>query len=494
MLRSKAKLKISGTLCLLAVLALGVSGPLAAGQETNPPNSVDDKITVSLDVESVNVRDVIRGLAQQAGANIAIAESVQGTITINMKDVPWDRAFDAVLKTAGLFGQRDDDFIIVKTLSEESTTPEESTTLEGIPKPPLLGSKVFSFEFADAESLQGAFRALSGPLGHVALDKQANSLIVAGSESTTDKLTALAVEAAAPPKRILIEVLIADTILTDEKDIGINWEAIKSNNRSVFGLGQDLIDTAGGGGTVSYNVLNSRWTATNFLRALQQFKNTRILATPKILVLSGREASIETIEEIPYQELTQTGAGGQIGTTAFKEAGVKLKVMPKVTDDGRIFLTVNAEQSAATGESVNDVPVISSRTADTTLLLTNNETLVIGGLRRKESVKTVSQVPLLGDIPLLGALFRYTSTVEENRDLVIFLTPHLVEETSEFTEWERENMDKIGYPNGSKQSVYMELESKVNGMAKDIQEGDLPGIRRRIVDLRNRLQHDHGVR
>lgn len=467
----------------VALLFTAVSIPLAVAQEVTAAEE-DDEVLVSLDVESVNVREVIKGLAQQGSANIAISDSVQGTVSITMTDVPWTTAFDAVLKIAGLVGEREGDLIMVRNLVEVDPSAEGAQVRRG------MISKVFTFEFAEASSLENAFRALAGPGGEVALDEKTNALIVADTALNIGKLAALAAEIDAPPQKILIEVLIADTILTDEKDIGINWEAVKTNNRSVFMLGQDLIDTAGGGGTVTYNVIEGRWTAENFLRALQQFKNTRILATPKILVVSGREASIETIEEIPYQELTQTSAGGQIGTTAFKEAGVKLKVTPKVTDDGRIFLTVSAEQSATTGERVNDVPVINSRKADTTLLLSDNETLVIGGLRRKEMVENVTQVPLLGDIPLLGALFRYTSTLEENRDLVMFLTPRLVEDALPIAEKDQEMMDEIGFPTSSERFNRLELENKVNAMARDIREEDLAGIRRRLADLCNRLHDD----
>jgi len=484
MLPIDSRSKVFRALAALCVLTLAVGTPPAQSQDETAAAGQDESITVSLDVENVNVREVIRGLAQQGGANIAISDSVQGTITLSMTDVPWREAFNAVLKIGGLVGEYEGNLIMVRNIAEFDPASGGGQQRSG------MISKVFSFEFADAASLEKAFKAMAGPGGEVALDETTNSLIVADTAVYIGKLAALAAEIDAPPRKVLIEVLIADTILSDEKDIGINWEAVKNNGSHEWRLGQELIDTAGGGGTVTYNVLDGRWTAENFLRALQQFKNSRVLATPKILVLSGREAKIETIEEIPYQELSQTSSGGQIGTTAFKEAGVKLKVTPKVTDDGRIFLTVEAEQSATTGERVNDVPVINSRKADTTLLLTDNETLVIGGLRRKEMVKNVTQVPLLGDIPLLGALFRYTDTLEENRDLVIFLTPRIQEQAPPFTEKEREAMDEIGFPKDSHESVRLELESKVNGMAKDIQEGDLAGIRDRIDDLCNRLQHD----
>jgi len=288
------------------------------------------------------------------------------------------------------------------------------------------------------------------------------------------------------PRKILIEVLMADMVLNDEKDLGVNWSLGKTSASTSLDFAQDLVDTAGDGGTVTYNLLRGNWSYSYFIRALERVEKARILATPKILVLSGEEASIETIEEIPYQELTETSAGGQIGTTAFKEAGVKLHVTPKIIKDGRIHLTILAEQSASTGESINDVPIINTRKADTTLLLNEGETLVIGGLRREEKSKTISQVPLLGDIPVLGAFFRYTNEVVENRDLVIFLTPRLFEE-QKFSKGERKILVDGGYLEKLPSEI---MKERIHEMAKDVEQGNVIGIRHRLGDLRSRLQNN----
>jgi len=489
----------------------------AQDEEEEPAPSVPEQITVSIDAKDVDVRDVLRALARQADANVAMTEAVAGKVTIRLKDVPWDMAFDTVVDTAGLVCRRQAG--LIKVMSAAEARPEEAAGHEGggpdegrgpgegaaegaaapgeetaaaqpaevleIPEP--LETTVLAFQFTDAESLQAAFQGLLGPDGFLALDRQNNALIVSDTAANLETMSALASRIDITPPKVLIEVLIADTVLRDELDVGVNWELSKLNRNNEFSLAQDLIDAAGGGGSVTYNKIGGRWLLDSFVRALEVFRKGRILATPRILVISGREASIETIEEIPYQELTQTSAGGQIGTTAFKEAGVKLIVTPRVTQDGRILLTVNAEQSAATDESINGVPVISSRKADTVLLLEDGETLVIGGLRRKETVKIVEQVPLLGDIPILGALFRYTSTQDENRDLVIFLTPRIVTD-SELSGAERLTLAEAGFayePSGA------DLEERIHGMAKDVHEGDIDGIRCRLDALRLRL-HDTG--
>jgi type II secretory pathway component GspD/PulD (secretin) len=188
-------------------------------------------------------------------------------------------------------------------------------------------------------------------------------------------------------------------------------------------LGQLFSKTAAG--ALSYQLLDKNWTVDTFVRALQEDADARILASPRILALSGLKASIETTEEIPYQQLTQTSEGGQIGTTAFKDAGVKLHVTPRVTGAGAIVLEVKAEQSAETGRVVGDIPVVSKHVAETTLLVNSGESVIMGGLRRTVNTKTRTQIPVLGDIPILGWPFRHTKTGQETRDLVVFLTPRL---------------------------------------------------------------------
>ena len=277
-------------------------------------------------------------------------------------------------------------------------------------------------------------------------------------------------------------MLITDTILRNEKDIGVNWEIARTTDDSLFSVAQNLIDTTGGGGTLTYRLLRGKWTTDDFVRVLEEVEDVRVLASPRILVLSGREANIETIDELPYQQLTQTAEGGQIGTTAFKEVGVKLRVTPRITEEKRIILRISAEESAVAGESIDEIPVVSTRKAETTLVLNDGETVIIGGLRRKTNIKTIRQVPILGNIPLLGFLFRYTATSIENRDLVIFITPHLFTQ-SVLSREDREALSAMG----SLRKRPPELEERIHGMAKDVQEGNVDNIRSRLRDLRRRL-------
>lgn len=146
------------------------------------------------------------------------------------------------------------------------------------------------------------------------------------------------------------------------------------------------------------------------------------------MVVSGQAASIETVTELPYQELMQTSGGGELSATQFKKVGVKLNVTATLTDDDYILVTVEPEQSVDTGKfgtASSKVPIIDTRKAKTTLLLKDGQVVIMGGLRKKETTNQISQVPLLGNLPLIGILFRNTQEIVKNSELLVFLSPHI---------------------------------------------------------------------
>jgi general secretion pathway protein D len=149
------------------------------------------------------------------------------------------------------------------------------------------------------------------------------------------------------------------------------------------------------------------------------------------MVVSGQKASIKTVEEIPYQEVTQSSAGGggtnAITSTQFKDVGVTMEVKATITDEGKVLLTVSPSQSVTTGTSIGGVPVIDKREATTTLLMDDGQVVVMGGLRRQDTQITKNQVPLLGDLPLIGFIFSNTHKVVQNTELLVLLSPHINE-------------------------------------------------------------------
>jgi type II secretory pathway component GspD/PulD (secretin) len=185
------------------------------------------------------------------------------------------------------------------------------------------------------------------------------------------------------------------------------------------------------------------------LHALQTARDTEILASPTVMVVSGQEATIETIEEIPYTELTQStgGVGGAdaVTSTEFKEVGLKLTVKAIITDENRILMTIEPQQSINTGVAgVGDstVPIVDKRRAQTTLLMDDNQVLVMGGLRKKETRITKNKIPLLGDLPLLGFLFSADNSQEIHSELLVFISPH-IRDSVPLTDYQKARIQQV---------------------------------------------------
>jgi type IV pilus assembly protein PilQ len=180
-------------------------------------------------------------------------------------------------------------------------------------------------------------------------------------------------------------------------------------------------NTTGTGG--DFSVISG--TIRNVVSMLQQKKNIEILASPRVMVVSGKTASIEAVRELPYNEITNTSQGGQLSSTEFKKVGVKLNVTATLTEDKLIFLSVDSEQNVTVGESISQVPIIDTRNTKSELVLKDGQVVIIGGLRRQEKTQQINQIPILGDIPLIGLLFRYKNTILNNTELIVFLSPHI---------------------------------------------------------------------
>jgi general secretion pathway protein D len=179
---------------------------------------------------------------------------------------------------------------------------------------------------------------------------------------------------------------------------------------------------------IGISLLEGDWNFNDVFEAGITDKNAKVLSNPKLLVLNNKEATIDIVEEIPYMEssTTSSSTGDISGTTAFKQVGIKLKVKPQINRDGSIVLEVSPEQSYRTGEAIDNTPVVNTSKSTTTLMLKSGETAAIGGLIRENEDETINKVPLLGDIPLLGYLFKNHSKNKTRYELTIFITAKIV--------------------------------------------------------------------
>ncbi len=322
--------------------------------------------------------------------------------------------------------------------------PETSVVNEPpvVVPPPELQLETIVLKFLDAKSLKDVLDKMVTPYGVVAINEKNNSVIVCDTAENLRRILAEVKKVDQTPKQIMVEVVIMDVQLRDDTEIGVNWDLLSSGlydvvyrqNLTSTRLGSTISNEETVGNATVFNTVGTggdlsviSGTIRHVLHAIQQTRNVEILASPSTLVVSGRSATIKAVEEIPYEEVIDTAQGGAaaLTSTEFKEVGVNLQVSATVTDGNNIFLTVDTEQNVRTGESTRGVPIVDTRQATTALLLRDGQTIVIGGLRRVETITEVSQVPILGDLPLIGLLFRSTNKVTHRSELVVLLSPHI---------------------------------------------------------------------
>ena len=320
-----------------------------------------------------------------------------------------------------------------KKLFEKMISSREDVTEQT----PDLYVETVMLKFLRASNLERIVANLTSGYGAVSSDVETNSLIICDTQETLERIVREVRKADQTPRQVMIEVVIADVQLNDETEIGVNWTDLLANSDTTFGEPVTLRNTQGIGG--SQDLIPAAFTGGGVLRfvsgtigvtiqALQQVRDVEILASPRVLVVSGQEAYIKTVEEIPYTEASDTSEGGSLTSTEFKEAGVTLTVKAIITDDDKILVTIEPEQSVNTGtNTVTDstVPVVDSRSVRTTLLMDDGQVVVMGGLRKKETRISNDKVPLLGDLPLVGFLFSDDKTEIKHTELLVFISPHI---------------------------------------------------------------------
>ncbi|NQU20728.1 MAG: hypothetical protein HQ567_05545 [Candidatus Nealsonbacteria bacterium] len=307
----------------------------------------------------------------------------------------------------------------------------------------------FSPQFVAASSLQAAVETIlskdgeGGMQGKVAVMEPDNKLVVAAYPSQIELARQLIEQLDVPRQQVRITAMIYDLAVKDIERLGINWNhALKDRNdadgnpQSIWNIDSFLSVPVNAGlanGTMTFMNLSRHFDITAIVQALQEAQDSRLLANPNVTVLDHEKALMSIITEIPYQELTETQQGGNIGTTNFREAGVKLEVTPHIAADGTIRMEVSPSFSRLTGftPGQNPSPIIDRREAKTVVRVTDRQVLVIGGLRQRNDTGNFNGLPYLKDIKSLniGALFRGRDTEVRESELVVFIMPEIIPTT-----------------------------------------------------------------
>jgi type IV pilus secretin PilQ/predicted competence protein len=388
---------------------------------------------VTLDAEDAYLPTVLKILAEKGDLNIVTGPGVTaGRLSIHMKDVPIDQAVNLVVRAAGLAYERIGNSILVadaKSLKDETG----------------LSSYVVDLKYADARDVQAAIKNLAD---QVQIDPGTNRLIVVTSPRVIAEIRNIVQTLDVPARQVMLEARVVEVSTDDTKRLGIDWEQlsrqgvvfVEGNYDSSFGSGSQLSNLKVFKNTPGTHDI---FKLNNFTRDAQVYRlaidllirngNARVLANPKIAVLNGREASILIGSRIPYTVSGTIFAGGAAAPTQTiqrEEVGIKLRITPLINADGYITTTINPEVSSVIGfQGVNsDLPVVATRQASTTVRLKDGNSVIIGGLLSEEKTTTVTKLPILGSIPVLGYLFQHQSIVTSKKDLVIEVTPRILAE------------------------------------------------------------------
>ncbi len=415
---------------------------------------------ICIDVNEVPIGTVIRQLADQVDVDLIMSPQVTGNVTVSLTEVSLDEALRCILDVHGagiIVGEN-----VIRILSREEM-PEIAERLV---------TKTFEITYADVTQVVKALEKFKSAQGSVSSIGGTSHIIVTDTESKVRDITNLLTTIDRMTPQVLVEVRIYDITSKDNLDFGIDWYAGRRTNRDAFSypINDDIIAKRGGGDTyigsvtdpsleagflagtnkteastlgyLRFGLLNDHIDIEAMLRAEKENIDAKLLANPRIMVLDNEEATFDIVTEHPYVERTIT-SGSTTETVKFKNVGVKLVVTPHVAGKNMLRLKIAPEFSVLVTRvqvATSNVPVVDTRKVNTIALVRDGQTVVLGGLRKKETSMQVNKVPILGDIPVLGHLFRFEGEATAMTELVIFITPHIITEPI-LTEEEQQALD-----------------------------------------------------
>ncbi len=452
--------------------AAEVAGPEVAGFLSQLPMQIGRKPgqrysgrRIDLDFKDADIHNILRLLSEVGGVNVVTADNVGGTVTIRMRDVPWDQALDVILQAKGLGMVRQGNLIRVAPLAQLEQEREAAIARQKQQEQlEPLETRLVPVSYATAQGLQPRVRELLSERGSVSVDTRTNMLIVRDIVGQLDQIEDLVRSLDTQTPQVLIESRIVEASSSYSRDIGIQWggSAVMSSatgnptglrfpsdigiaggvpvdnaptqglspfNGTVqnpnFAVNLPAVTGNGSGGALGLT-MGSLSGAVNLnvrLSAAEAAGSVRIISSPRVLTLDNKEASISQGTLIPFSQVSAQGVN-----TAFQEAKLELNVTPHVTSDGAVAMDVKITRNEPDFGRVgaNGDPTILEREAITQLLVDDGDTAVIGGIYTRNTGRNVDQVPFFGDIPVLGVLFKRRRFREDRNELLIFLTPRIV--------------------------------------------------------------------
>lgn len=438
---------------------------------------------ISLDFQDIEVRRVLQLLADFTGINMVAADTVQGNITLRLKDVPWDQALDIVLKTKNLDKRRNGNVIWIAPVSELiKAEEEEAKAIAQSVKLAPLQTEYIRLSYAKAADIEKLITqgknssnnnnssgmanndtlvdGLLSPRGTLSTDPRTNTVIINDTSQKIDQIRKMVDLLDVSVKQVMIEARIVSASTDFSKEMGVKWGVLSqgiTNNRNLLvggsdttlwnlrepekdselggykytierpdNLNVDLGATAVGASRIAFGLISlSDFMLDLELSAVQADGYGEVISTPKVMTADKQTAKIEAGTQIPYA----TSSGNNGPKTEFINATLSLDVTPSITPEGKVMMKLNITKDSPGPATPTGQLTINKNAIDTNVLVDNGETVVLGGIFEETSNNSQTKVPFLGDIPYLGKLFRRDSKTENKRELLIFVTPRIVNDT-----------------------------------------------------------------
>lgn len=419
---------------------------------------------LSLNFQDIDVRSVLQLIADFTDLNLVASDTVQGNITLRLQNVPWDQALELVLKTKGLDQRKIGNVLLVAPADEIAARErQELEAQQQIAELAPLRRELIQVNYAKASEIAALFQSVASTQdatdrGSVTVDDRTNSIIAYQTQDRLDELRRVVAQLDIPVRQVMIEARIVEAYVDYGKELGVRWGGAFTGGKgrwNAFGkdgnvgikdedgvscgpfAGNCTLPVNGSGSPVPFvdlgvnaatsglgiGFVSNRAILDLQLSAMEKSGNGEIISQPKVVTSDKETAKIMKGKEVPYQEASSSGAT----STSFKEAALSLEVTPQITPDNRIIMEVKVTKDEPDfANQLNGVPPINKNEVNAKVLVADGETIVLGGVFSNQTLKGVEKVPFLGDLPVIGRLFKRNMVMDNKTELLVFITPRIL--------------------------------------------------------------------
>src|SRR5690554_6138832 len=396
---------------------------------------------LSLNFQDIDVRSVLQLIADFTDLNLVASDTVQGNITLRLQNVPWDQALELVLKTKGLAQRKVGNVLLVAPADEIAARErQELEAQQQIAELAPLRRELIQVNYAKAAQIADLFQSVAGgqdsaDRGSVTVDDRTNSIIAYQTQDRLDELRRVVAQLDIPVRQVMIEARIVEANVDYDKELGVRWGgeigrsagSTASTRWSASGAlaGNNFVDLGANGATsgIGIGFLTNHVLLDLQLSAMEKTGHGEVVSQPKVVTSDKETAKIMKGAEVPYQEASSSGST----STSFKEAALSLEVTPQITPDNRIIMDVKVTKDEPDfANALDGVPPIKKNEVNAKVLVSDGETIVIGGVFSNQQHRSVEKVPVLGDVPLIGRLFKRNLVNDSKSELLVFITPRIL--------------------------------------------------------------------